>query len=108
MAVNSSHTFSERALQFINLSTFELVFQTKSMLRLLLGAIFALSTLASTAQIHNPVSWTYDSKQLSNDEYELRFKAEIEPHWHIYSNTLSGDEGPLPTEFILKKVQTLN
>jgi len=103
LAVNSSHTFSERALQFINLSTFELVFQTKSMLRLLLGAIFALSTLASTAQIHNPVSWTYDSKQLSNDEYELRFKAEIEPHWHIYSNTLSGDEGPLPTEFIFEK-----
>ncbi len=73
------------------------------MLRLLFGAIFALSTLASTAQVFNPVSWSYDSKQLSDNEYELRFKAEIDPHWHIYSNTLSGDEGPLPTEFTFEK-----
>lgn len=73
------------------------------MIRFLLGALFALSTLASSAQVFNPVSWTYDSKQLSVDEFELRFKAKIEPHWHIYSNTLSGDEGPLPTEFVFEK-----
>lgn len=69
------------------------------MLRILVGAILALSSFVSTAQIHNPVQWSYDSKQLSSDEFELQFKATIEEHWHIYSNTLSGDEGPLPTEF---------
>ena len=73
------------------------------MIRFLFGAILAFSTLTSTAQVFNPVSWSFDSKQLSDNEFELQFKAEIDPHWHIYSNTLSGDEGPLPTEFIFEK-----
>ncbi|MFT6440929.1 MAG: thiol:disulfide interchange protein DsbD [Salibacteraceae bacterium] len=73
------------------------------MIRFLFGAILAFSTLTSTAQVFNPVSWSFDSKQLSDNEFELQFKAEIDPHWHIYSNTLSGDEGPLPTEFTFEK-----
>ena len=73
------------------------------MLRFLLGAILTVGTLFTTAQIHNPVKWSFDSKQISGDEYQLLFKAEIEEHWHIYSNTLSGDEGPLPTEFTFEK-----
>ncbi len=73
------------------------------MFRLLFGALLALTTLVSTAQIHNPVTWSYDSKQISADEFELQFKAEIEEHWHIYSSTLSGDEGPLPTEITFEK-----
>ncbi len=73
------------------------------MLRIFAGALLALFSLTTFAQIHNPVTWSYDSKQVSADEFELLFSAEIEEHWHIYSTTLSGDEGPLPTEFIFEK-----
>lgn len=59
-------------------------------------------TLSNTAQILNPVKWSYDSKQISEDVFELNFTASLEEHWHIYSTTLSGDEGPVPTSFDFK------
>lgn len=37
---------------------------------------------------HDPVKWTFDSKDLGNGEFELQFKAVIEEHWHVYSMDL--------------------
>ena len=31
------------------------------------------------------VTWTYSQKKISADEFELTFKATIEPTWHLYS-----------------------
>lgn len=46
------------------------------------------------------VTWTFSQKKISADEFELIFKAKIEPTWHLYSQIASeGDDGPLPTLF---------
>jgi len=60
------------------------------------GAVVALLmvTMASFAQIHNPVKWKWEL-----DGNEVVFTAEIEDHWHLYSQNLPGDEGPIPTGF---------
>ncbi|GGH43082.1 thiol:disulfide interchange protein DsbD [Mangrovimonas yunxiaonensis] len=56
------------------------------------------------SQILDPVTWSHEVKKLSGTEYELVFKADIEDHWHLYSQKLPED-GPLPTEFIFDSTQ---
>jgi thiol:disulfide interchange protein DsbD len=51
------------------------------------------------AQITNPVSWSFNSRKISDTEYELYFDAKINKGWHLYSNELPGG-GPIPTSFI--------
>jgi len=51
------------------------------------------------SQIYDPVSWSYQVEEISASEVELQFIATIEADWHIYSLTLSSNEGPLPTSF---------
>lgn len=55
------------------------------------------ATLASS-QIHNPVSWTFESKKTADAEYELIFKAKVESGWAIYSQHIKPG-GPRPTVF---------
>lgn len=62
----------------------------------LLGILF--SGLALNAQIFNPVKWSTDYKQVSDDEFDLIFTAKIEDHWVVYSQEI-GDDGPVPTSF---------
>lgn len=50
-------------------------------------------------EIYNPVSWTYEATELANGEYELVFKAVIDEHWHVYSQHLSSEDGPIATSF---------
>ena len=64
----------------------------------LLALLFALASVVVSAQIFNPVEWEFSQKQLSENEIELRFKANIEDHWHLYSQNIEQD-GPVPTEF---------
>ena len=49
--------------------------------------------------MYEPVKWFSDVEKISETEYNLIFTAEIEPHWHVYSQEAVGDEGPIPTEF---------
>jgi len=51
------------------------------------------------AQVYDPVKWSSSVEKISETEYTLIFTAEIEPHWHVYSQIIEGDDGPLPTEF---------
>ncbi|RBL89263.1 protein-disulfide reductase DsbD domain-containing protein [Chitinophaga flava] len=37
------------------------------------------------AQINNPVKWTFSSKKVSSNVYELQMKAGIDQGWHIYA-----------------------
>ena len=48
------------------------------------------------AQIVNPVSWKFESKKISETEYELVFNATIENGWHLYSEKLP-EGGPIAT-----------
>jgi len=68
----------------------------------ILVIFFTLLSVITTAQILDPVSWSFTQKQLSDNEIELQFNASIEDHWHLYSQFTGqyfGDEGPIPTSF---------
>ena len=65
----------------------------------------AIQTPDSESQIYDPASWTYETNDLGNNEYELIFNVKIEENWHIYSQHLQGD-GPLPTEFLFEEDAT--
>nr|MBA3971028.1 thiol:disulfide interchange protein [Bacteroidota bacterium] len=70
------------------------------LITLLIG-VFALSS--STAQVTDPVKWKLSSTKISNCEYEIIFTGIIEEHWHVYSLTLKGDDGPMPSNIYLDK-----
>ena len=61
--------------------------------------IFITGLFSLQAQVFNPVEWSSDTKDLGDNIYELHFKAKVEEGWHIYSQHIEGDEGPIPTEF---------
>jgi len=66
----------------------------------LLAILFTIISVVASAQIFNPVDWEFSQTQLSDTEIELQFKANIEDHWHLYSQFTGqyfGDEGPIPT-----------
>lgn len=69
----------------------------KLVLSLLTLFVALTSTLVSTAQIYDPVDWTWEVEYLKNGDAKLVFTASVEDHWHIYSLDVTG--GPLPTEF---------
>ncbi len=51
-----------------------------------------------SAQILNPVKWSFDKKTTGTNEIELLFKASIDPGWHLYSINLPKG-GPVETTF---------
>ena len=72
----------------------------------ILVSIFTLLSVITSAQILDPVSWSFTQQQLSDNEIELQFNASIEDHWHLYSQFTGqfyGDEGPIPTSFTFNK-----
>lgn len=58
--------------------------------------MFLVGILSVSAQVENPTRWSFSQKSLGNNEYELVFKAEIEPGWHVYS-MYTPDGGPMAT-----------
>ena len=55
-------------------------------------------TLASFAQLQDPVKWTYSVKDLNETESELVFTGTLDNGWHIYSQ-FTDDNGPLGISF---------
>ncbi|MAX68990.1 MAG: thiol:disulfide interchange protein [Flavobacteriales bacterium] len=64
----------------------------------LLSLLFISTTIVLSAQIYDPVSWEFSQKQISETEIELEFKAEIEEHWHMYSQFV--EDEMIATKFI--------
>lgn len=54
----------------------------------ILTLIISLISISGIAQILEPVQWSFSSKDLGNNEYELIFKAEIDEPWHLYSQKI--------------------
>ena len=73
-----------------------------AMRRLLFGAFLCLLALSSVAQNPppRPVKWFFSVKQLSAEEAELVFTAKINEGYHVYSQDINPDVGPIPTSFI--------
>ncbi|MFT4023162.1 MAG: protein-disulfide reductase DsbD family protein [Flavihumibacter sp.] len=64
-------------------------------LLLLVAVVFAF------AQSDKQVKWTFETKKVSADTYEVHMIAEVGGNYHIYSQH-AGD-GPLPTSFDFTK-----
>jgi len=67
---------------------------------IVLFTIFSISN--SFSQIE-PVKWSTAVEKISDTEYNLLFKAQIEEHWHLYSQNLP-EGGALPTEFVFDSI----
>lgn len=50
----------------------------------------------------NVVSWSFESKKVSDKKYEVRLIAAVKNPWHIYSTT-QPDGGPVPTTISFAK-----
>jgi thiol:disulfide interchange protein DsbD len=61
---------------------------------LLFGSCLSLAS----AQIANPVKWSYEAKKIGDKKYEVIVTALIDPQWHIYAQ--DAGEGPEPTSFV--------
>ena len=72
------------------------------MKKIFLLLLISFSSIISFSQILEPVKWSYDSKKISDNEYELIFIANIDENWAVYSQHIDGD-GPIPTSFTFKK-----
>ena len=65
--------------------------------------LFLFFILKITAQ-EMPVTWQFETKKVSECEYELIFKAAVKEGWHLYSlKKTEGDGAPNPTVFKFNK-----
>jgi len=72
----------------------------KSFLALVAGLLLSATTFAQL--IKDPATWSVSvPKQPTHvgDVVEIRIQAALTSNWHIYSNDLNPDIGPLPTTF---------
>lgn len=69
------------------------------MKKALLFLTIAFSAVAASAQIASPVSWTFTSKKISNNVYEVLMTANIQNGWHLYSQSQPKDAIAVPTAF---------
>lgn len=55
------------------------------------------------AQSGTKVKWDYVIKKIGDKRYEVRMVANIQPGWHLYSQTQSADAIALPTTITFAK-----
>lgn len=64
-------------------------------------AFTLLFTVAiASAQVQSPVSWTFSSKKVSGNVYELLMTATIQNGWHLYAQMQPKDAIAIPTTFL--------
>lgn len=68
----------------------------------ILVLLLAATLFSAQAQIINPVKWTFSSKKVKGDIYEVHMTANIQRGWSIYSQT-TPDGGPVPTTIQFNK-----
>lgn len=70
-----------------------------------LGLIIFSFCIASwlSAQTLNPVNWSFASKKISENIYEIQMTAIIQQGWHLYSQTQPKDAIAEPTSFLFNK-----
>ena len=52
----------------------------------------------ANAQVLEPVKWSFDKKQISEEIIELQFQAKMDDGWHLYSQNIP-EGGPISTSF---------
>lgn len=74
------------------------------MKRILLLFTILISSLGVFGQmVDDPTTWTFSSKKISDDTYEVIAKVKLVPEWHVWSNSPGGDGMQVPTSFTFKE-----
>ena len=73
------------------------------MKRVLFSVFILLFAVCVQAQIHDPVKFDVEWKNVSDNEIEILFTGIIESGWHVYSTEL-GDGGPVSATFNVDKL----
>ncbi len=68
------------------------------MKRIILTLLTAFVTLSASAQVVDPVEWSYQVEKEGNQTATLIFRADIQPDWHLYSQHFP-EGGPIRTNF---------
>lgn len=68
-------------------------------LRIILTAIILFFSTGSKAQIFEGAKWSFRVEQTDSCEATLILKAVTVDKFHIYSQTINGADGPIPTSF---------
>ena len=63
-------------------------------------------THLAVAQSNKQVKWSYTTKKISENVYEVHMTATINGNWHMYSQ--DGGEGPFSTTFTFTKNPLIN
>ncbi len=66
---------------------------------------FTVLFSGATAQIYDPVSWTFSVEERGENFAVLSLKAEIEEGWHVYATELPNDDGPIATSFTFESAK---
>lgn len=67
------------------------------MKKIIAALAFIFISLVAFAQSGSKVKWDFIVKKLDDKKYEIRMVANIQPGWHLYSQTQSTDAIALPT-----------
>ena len=70
-------------------------------MKTLLLSMFLFGAMVVSAQ--NPVTWTFNSKKISDNVYEVQMIANMQSGWHLYSQTQPKDAIAIPTSFSFTK-----
>ena len=64
--------------------------------------LFLCIATVSYSQVLNPVKWSFSSKKLDGNTYEVHLTATLDKGWHTYSQT-TPEGGPVPTAISFTK-----
>ncbi len=68
----------------------------------LISTILFLLSFVATAQMAEPVKWSFKAEKISNNDYKVTLTASIEEGWYVYSQDLP-NKGPIPTQIKFDK-----
>ncbi len=66
-------------------------------------SLFFIIANSLSAQILNPVKWSFEAKKVNDTEFDLVATAKLDKGWNIYTQHINGDDGPIPTKFNFKQ-----
>ena len=64
--------------------------------------LFTIMSFTGFAQIEKPVKWIFSVEHVSERNYDLVIKADIQKGWNVYSQDVNPD-GPIPTSFVFNE-----
>lgn len=74
------------------------------MKKLILFIITAFVASVAYTQIYEPVKWSFEVKNITENSADVTFKATMDEGWHLYGINIPKD-GPRPTSFVFEKLQ---